>query len=529
MGPTLVTVPAPAQARDVAAEPNESANQSHRRGSLLTLVVIVGAGLALRFYPLSARSFWFDEGFSWRLAQFPFWEMLDRTAQDNHPPLYFMLLKAWGWVFGTSAFALRSLSAALGGLTIVAVYLFAVEALDGSRRTALLAAALVAASVFQLRWSTEVRMYTLGTVWAALSSWALFRALRPGAGVRPWLGYGLLCLLFLYTHYYALFSIAAQGLYAVGLLLARAGWRFRDAMRDPHLGGAVAAVVIVGLGFLPWLPTFLAQRAQVQGGYWLPPAAALTIPNACYGMLLDPEGPAPVPARAVGAAVLCAGILLALLWKARAGDWYLFTAALAPPLLSLAASRLDTNSFSLRYLLFANLFFLTGLAVLVGRVRGGASKALSALLLAGFLFVDGHFWNKLDVAHRSGARGAAEAIGARRQPGEPVIVSSPLFFFSVLFHLGDRSGCYLYHEGKEVPHYQGRAALAPGDLIAAEALKDWSGGRAWVVNMGGGHWGTETVPVPAGWVEVSRQAFPDVYWFQGEVIVVEYEVTNRSG
>jgi uncharacterized membrane protein len=185
------------------------------------LVVVLLVGLGLRYYSLAARSFWFDEAFSWRLTEFPLSEIVQRVGNDNHPPLYFLLLKTWAVLFGVSEWSLRGLSVLLGEVTIIGTYLFTWEAFRRSDQTteqtalryrfALFAAAAVALSILQIRWSWEVRMYTLGTALAAFSSWALFRALhaRPST-LRRWLLFGLLDLLFVYTHYYALFSIALK-------------------------------------------------------------------------------------------------------------------------------------------------------------------------------------------------------------------------------------------------------------------------------------------------------------------------------
>src|ERR1700676_5354494 len=59
----------------------------------LTLVFTVGAFVRLR--DLDARGFWFDEAFVWRLISFSWGEMLERIAQDNTPPLYYIILKLW--------------------------------------------------------------------------------------------------------------------------------------------------------------------------------------------------------------------------------------------------------------------------------------------------------------------------------------------------------------------------------------------------------------------------------------------------
>src|SRR5262249_2544703 len=233
--------------------------------------------------------------------------------------------------------------------------------------------ALVAVSVFQVRYAWEARMYTLGTALAAFSSWALFRALH--ATKRPrrwWLLYGFLALLFAYTHYYALFSIAAQGVFVLGWLLVRCRGNIRDLLRSPSLWNAVLAADIVVVGLLPWVPVFLGQRSQVQAAYWTGPVTAWSVPALCYQMFLAPENASFrtdfSTEAALAIALLCAVCLLALLWRARAAEWYVFWAAVVPFGLSMLVSLLDTKVIHLRFFLFTHLFFLVALAALLWRI-----------------------------------------------------------------------------------------------------------------------------------------------------------------
>src|SRR4051794_38796584 len=71
---------------------------ARRSAAWLTLIVL--AALGLRGYGLGWRSLWFDEAFSWRLAEFPVSELVTRVRHDNHTPLYFLLLKGWCVLFG---------------------------------------------------------------------------------------------------------------------------------------------------------------------------------------------------------------------------------------------------------------------------------------------------------------------------------------------------------------------------------------------------------------------------------------------
>jgi mannosyltransferase len=505
----------------------------------IVLTVIAFGGLAVRFYHLSDRSLWFDEAFSWRLIQFPLLQMIQRVGRDNHPPLYFILLKAWAAVFGDSPLALRSLSVLLSCATVCGVYLFAAAAFgphppgphantgtkSRQRGIGLLAAALVAVSSFQIRYSWEVRMYALAAALTVFASWALFRCLCAPSRIHRWLIYGLCALLLAYTHYFALFTLAAQGVFVVAYLLVRADWDPIALLRSPALRHALLVALLVTACWLPWLPVFLRQRAQVQEAFWCRSVTAWDGAQLCYHIFAMPEYSTP-PSRQqqLIAADLCILGLWVLRRGARAGDWYVLWSAIAPLLFCLLVSQYDTKVFSLRYFVMGHLFLLVGLAVLVWRVRFPLERSLIAIvLLAASAVGYADLWQIMNVANRPGAAGAAEFIYRHRKPGEPVVVCSPLFYFSILYHAPDRSDHYLYMDGRPIVHYEGAAALVSEDLIVGDQLQSVRTQRIWVVDMASAYWGMRSVPVPPQWTAKKTEMFADVFGI-GNYIVVEYEV-----
>ncbi|MCC6189481.1 MAG: glycosyltransferase family 39 protein, partial [Anaerolineales bacterium] len=113
-----------------------------------------------------------------------------------------------------------------------------------ARAAGLGAVFVLALSPFHVSYSQDLTMYSLLFAMLALSTYALVRALRPSrgwpAGWRAWALYALLALLTVHTHYYAVFAVAAQGLFV--LLCARRAvvpW--------------AAAQLAVAAGFLPWV------------------------------------------------------------------------------------------------------------------------------------------------------------------------------------------------------------------------------------------------------------------------------------
>jgi hypothetical protein len=75
-------------------------------------------------------------------------------TSESTPPLYYVLAWIWSRMLGTDETGLRSLSAAIGTLTVLATYAGA-QALV-SRRSALFAAALVVVSPFLVWYSARL-------------------------------------------------------------------------------------------------------------------------------------------------------------------------------------------------------------------------------------------------------------------------------------------------------------------------------------------------------------------------------------
>ena len=591
------------------------------RRTLWLLGVVVCAAIGVRCWGITERSLWFDEAFSWRVSTFPYGELIERTGRDNHPPLHFLLLKWWTAAFGESELAIRMLSVVAGAASCVGMFLLVREAFGSttwadenstpcrmgtparpsestgrsahptddlnSEGLALLAAALVAVSVFQIRWGWEGRMYALGTALATFSSWSLWRALRkPEGGWLAWIIYGILALAFVYTHYYAVLTVAAQVLFAVGYL-GRCAWgRTTDAneAKTPHpnplpakpgrgdlivplpaepgrgdmresfptrpgrgdlseplslgfaprqrlrWGGLGLSLLIVVVGFLPWTPWLLHQRAQIQQAFWARPLEWESVPLVLYQMFVEPEDATYNATANAIATIATVSVLAVLLWRPTAGDWFLFLGATVPMLGSVLVSLLDTRIFHLRYFLFCHLFLLAVLARAVWKLcpHRLERSLVSAWLLVTGAMIDVAFLERLDILSCPGVKGATAWIAESRRPGEPVVVCSPLFFFPVLYHLPGRSDCFLFSDGQPVVHYEGGSAVMPQDLITTETLSTLRTGRVWVINMDGGHWGTRTVPVPAHWRLTNHATFLEAYGVQGTAIVDVYE-THAAG
>ncbi len=261
------------------------------RRILPAAVFILLLATFLRFHLLAAQSFWNDEGNSARLSERSIPAIIEGTASDVHPPLYYLLLRGWRELVGETEFGLRALSAFAGVMTVAAAMALGRMASAGRqqvrgarRRTAdyepsttgaqrsvacslspALAGLIAAVSPVLVYYSQETRMYALLALLASLSAWVLWIWLSGRGGTnrsRAWAAaYTLLLAAGLYTHYFFPAVIVAQGV-AVALWLfapnvagagRRSGHRMRRALTWAGLAVLAAAL------YLPWVPTFLRQ------------------------------------------------------------------------------------------------------------------------------------------------------------------------------------------------------------------------------------------------------------------------------
>jgi mannosyltransferase len=312
------------------------------------LLLIVVAGAAIRFGTLGSQGFWIDEHATLRKLTIPASDMLGQIISDEtNPPLYFVAAKAWQKVFGLGEVGLRSLSALAGTATIPVVY--AAGLALGSRRAALFAAALTAASPFMIWYSQEARAYALFGFLSALAFLFFVQALQ-GRGVRWVWAWAIASILAFSTHY---FGFLLAGIEAAWLL-----WRVRDSRVDVALSIGVlaaASVPLVMLGLAQqdlagWIETFdaedrllLVPQQLIVGlsSPWtvLPPIAdGVVVAIALYVIVRSKPGALRI--AAVPAGVAFAAVALSVL-AMLAGSDYLLTRNLlgmwAPFAIALAA------------------------------------------------------------------------------------------------------------------------------------------------------------------------------------------------
>lgn len=233
------------------------------RRALLLFALIAIFALFVRLWHIQRESFWADEGWTMLLAKGPTLADVAQTmVEDQHPPLYFMLMRLWIDVFGDSLLMARLLSAFWSLICLAAVYRLGADWF--SPPAGLAAALILALTDNEIMLAREARHYTQLAALAALSALFYLRyARRPSrsSGIA-WL---VSSIALLYTHYLGVLLIAVQALHAALIV--------RPLRRLPDLSFRFAAI---GIAFLPQFAVFLAQSSV---RYTRPIIFQSTLPN----------------------------------------------------------------------------------------------------------------------------------------------------------------------------------------------------------------------------------------------------------
>jgi len=286
---------------------------------LIPLLLIMLFAFFLRLYMVDASSFWTDEGLTPLRSGYDISRILSNEVEiqgvigkDTHPPLYYLLIHVSHQLFGETDFAYRYPSVLFGLLLVPLLFQFG-RRLHGWQ-LGLLVAGLTAVNPTHIYYAREARMYTLFVLLAAAGSYTLWRAIqmrRQRHKLPALLGLYLLWMgLAFYTHYTAVFLIAAQSLFWLWLLW-QAGYK-------KLIGGTAVIALLLSL------PLIVVMIPRL----YAPPEADFSLVNPFImlhditrgfgiGITVDFKQPLVKLLDAIYAALLLAGIYAAKRWRTR--------------------------------------------------------------------------------------------------------------------------------------------------------------------------------------------------------------------
>lgn len=193
------------------------------------------------------QSLWLDESIGAIVAKtFTFRDILLKfPLTDNHPPLYYLILRAWSLVFGYSELSLRLPSVIFGVATIFFVYKIAKEFTKGSP---IIPAILLATSPLHIYYSQEARMYSLA---AFLTTGTIYYFLKTfkSKDIGNWFYFGIFYTLLAFSDYVPIFLYPVFLIYPV----------YKKVKWDWWKKLIIVSIPLAILGIL-WLPIFAVQE-----------------------------------------------------------------------------------------------------------------------------------------------------------------------------------------------------------------------------------------------------------------------------
>ena len=275
--------------------------------SILGILALVISG-ALFIYILKfawGADIWYDEVFSLMFVRGGVSDIIEATARDVHPPLYYIYLKVFTstvtGVMGKESFFFAAKFASLfPWLVLFAIDVFYIRKRFGlfvSGIFAFLITAMPQLSVYYL----EIRMYSLALL--LVTAHVLVAESIVSSGEKSfrikWALFFILGISTAYTQYYA--CIATIGIYLATLIIL-----FTD--KDSQISKKKAAWILLSASlscilYLPWLPVLLSQIGNISGSYWIQPLTIRSLAG-CVKFATLPEGNTALKAYA------CVGLML---------------------------------------------------------------------------------------------------------------------------------------------------------------------------------------------------------------------------
>lgn len=219
------------------------------------ILIVLILGLVMRLVKTN-QSLWLDEAIgALAVRDFTYLGIVkDFMLVDNHPPLYYLILKTWTSIFGYSETSIRVPSIIFGMGTVYLVYLIADKVGKQNRFFPMLSAVFIATSQFHIYYSQEARMYAAAGFFTSCTFYFLIRSFES-VSVPNWLAFSASQFFLIFCDYVPVFLLPVFLVIALIKKPDRKWWR----------AFLLAQIPLVVLGLL-WFPAF---QEQTENGKWL--------------------------------------------------------------------------------------------------------------------------------------------------------------------------------------------------------------------------------------------------------------------
>lgn len=324
----------------------------------------------LNFIRIFDNDFWGDEGFTIRLAQMSIPDMLNATAQDVHPPLFYIfniaayrIFGSHGWVYHGVALLPYALSL-IFFLTVIWKKFGKIPALLMVTFSSVLSSAVI--------YNVEARMYSWAALFVLLSYYGLYLILADNRR-SSYIIFILSSLAAAYTHYYAMISVAffylALLLYAIFKKI-----KFRNVL---------ITYITTIVGYLPWLFQMLGTFRRTSEGFWMDKSYVPGfIDSVLYFFSSQNDMHATWYPRVM---MICAIVIIigSMILNKKTNYWILcgIIASIGTVILGELISILITPSFTTRYIYPVSIVFWLAFSISLSKLEGRKILACTVIAL----------------------------------------------------------------------------------------------------------------------------------------------------
>ena len=344
-----------------------------------SLAIILAISIIFRFHQIDKLSFWNDEIFSFFASK----SSITQIAKlDPNMSFYHLLAYFWVKLFPSAKDGLlRLLPAIFSILSIPIVYLLGKNIKINRKKdtlVGLIAAGFVAINAYHIQYAQEFRGYSLLFLLSTLSSLFLLKAVKfnkrsPNSPNPFWFWYALISIAAIYTHFFAVFTLAAQ---ALSLFILR-----QKNQKDFPMQEVLFSFAFISLFTIPVVNSALTRGASQIS--WITKPTL----DSVLRFAVRITGNQGIPLLGSFSFISLVGFLSILKAKISRNPIKLFeltllvNCLLLPIILSIAISLLLTPIFLDRYLIFIMPYFTVLSALgLIQITKLGGKKLISKII-----------------------------------------------------------------------------------------------------------------------------------------------------
>lgn len=218
-------------------------------------LIFLGIAIFLRIINIISEQLWVDEAGSIYYAKAPFNKFWTIIINDIHPPLYYIILKGWIFLFGYSVFSCRLLSAIFSILTLPFLFLIGKDVKN--EKLGLIIIFLYSISPLSIFYANEVRSYSLIHLLFTILLLFSIRCIKSPRIPKNYIFLGIFGTLLIYTHYIGI-------LYLIGLYLGIIIFNLCDRTINKNV---FFSIIIVIACYIPWIPFAINDAFGGSAGY----------------------------------------------------------------------------------------------------------------------------------------------------------------------------------------------------------------------------------------------------------------------